>query len=309
MGVELSHVHVHCPMSQIFRQPYTNDEHVVFPIEQPYAHMNEGNLATAQVSHFDCGGIAIGGCLSHKIGDGCTTSNFFKNWGILTRDINATLSLHFVGDSIYPQSIDPSVVSTIKSEESTYLGKRFMFPVDKLNALKVKIAHESKVQDPTHIEVVSALLYKCALVTRRVNGSNSFKPSSLYQLANMRERFNPPLSHDACGNISSGYFVEINNEREVNCSTLVGEMRKGKSNLHAKKNVIILEVVESIEKGKTPFHRNGIDNYFCCSLIDFPLYKVDFGWGRPIRVSMGTGPFNNWFYLLGNFSKCQYFDI
>ncbi|KAH0779788.1 hypothetical protein KY290_006215 [Solanum tuberosum] len=223
MGVELSHVHVHCPMSQIFRQPYTNDEHVVFPVEQPYAHMHEGNLATIQVSHFDCGGIAIGGCLSHKIGDGCTTSNFFKNWGILTRDINATLSLHFVGDSIYPQSTDPYVVSTIKSEESTYLGKSFMFPVDKLNALKAKIAHESEVQDPTHVEVVSVLLYKCALVTRRVNSSNSFKPSSLYQLENMRE-----------------------------------------------------------------------------SLIDFPLYKVDFGWGRPIRVSMGTGPFNKWFYLLDN---------
>ncbi|XP_015055409.2 acylsugar acyltransferase 3-like [Solanum pennellii] len=134
MGVELSHVHVHCPMSQILRQPYTNSEHVVFPVEQPYAHMNEGNLATTQVSHFDCGGIAIGGCLSHKIGDGCTTSNFFNNWGILTRDINATLSL----------------------------------------------AHELKVQNPTRVEVVGALLYKCALVTRGVNNSGSFKPSSLF---------------------------------------------------------------------------------------------------------------------------------
>lgn len=49
MGVELSHVHVHCPMSHILRQPYTNSDHVVFPVEQPYAHMNEGNLATTQV--------------------------------------------------------------------------------------------------------------------------------------------------------------------------------------------------------------------------------------------------------------------
>lgn len=41
MGVELSYVHVHSPISQIFRQPYTNAEHVVFPVEQPYGHMKE----------------------------------------------------------------------------------------------------------------------------------------------------------------------------------------------------------------------------------------------------------------------------
>ncbi|XP_055808259.1 acyltransferase Pun1-like [Solanum dulcamara] len=174
MGVELSHVRVHCPMSQIFTQPYTNAEHVVFPVEQPYGY-NEGNLATTQaqlkhgsraqtrmnlaliplkwieskwtkqwintivwssvlptnsdqVSHFDCGGIAIGGCLSHKIGDGCTASNF-NNWGILSRDISATLSPHFVGESIYPQSADPSVVSTIEPDDpKEYLGKKIHFP-------------------------------------------------------------------------------------------------------------------------------------------------------------------------------------
>ncbi|XP_049342604.1 acyltransferase Pun1-like [Solanum verrucosum] len=300
MGVELSHVHIHCPMSQFFRQPYTNDEHVVFPVEQPYAHMHEGNLATIQVSYFDCKGIAIGGCLSHKIGDGFTTSNFFKNWGILTRDINATLSLHFVRDSIFPQSIDPSVVSTIKSKESTYLGKRFMFPVDKLNALKAKIAHESEIQNPTRVEVVSELLYKCALVTKRVYNSGSFEPSSFFQVANMRQRLNPPLSHDTCGNIFFGYLVEINNEKDVNCPKLVGEMRKGKLNLHAKESAIISEVVKLIDKGKTPFQSNEVDSYLCSSLLKFPLYKVDFGWGRPIRVSMGTGPSNKFFILLDN---------
>ncbi|XP_015165876.1 acylsugar acyltransferase 3-like [Solanum tuberosum] len=220
MGVDLSHVHVHCPMSQIFRQPYTHAEHVVFPVDdQTYAH-NEGKLATMQYQ-----------------------------------------------------------LSSLKNQ---------------LNALKANIAHESKVQNPTRSEVVSSLLYKCAIDARKVNNSGSFKPSYLFQLANMRQRLNPPLSHDACGNILSGYFVEIDNDRDVNCSKLVREMRKGKLNLHAKKNVIISEVIESIEKGNTPFHSNEIDNYFCSSLIAFPLYKVDFGWG------MGTGPFNKWFYLLDN---------
>lgn len=147
------------------------------------------------------------------------------------------------------------------------------------------------------LEVVSALLYKCALVARGVNDSGSFKPSSLFQVANMRHRLNPPLSYDTCGNILSGYFVETNNEKDVNCSKMVGEMKKGKLNLHPKESAL----VKSIKKGKTPFYSNDeVDNYFCSSLIEFPLYKVDFGWGRPIRVGMGAGPFDKFFILLDN---------
>ncbi|XP_060174610.1 acyltransferase Pun1-like [Lycium barbarum] len=302
MGVELSHVRVHCPMSQILKQPYTHAKHVVFPVDQPHGHQ-KGNLAITQVSHFDCGGIAIGGCISHKIGDGCTASNFFNNWGVLTRDISATPSPHFVGKSIYPQSNNPYVISTIEFEEPTYLGKRFIFPIDKLNSLKAKIANESGVQNPSRTEIVSALLYKCAHVAvagRRSTNFDSFKPSSLFQVANMRQRLNPPLSQDACGNIISGYFVKINNERDINYPKLVSELRKEKMKINTTKNVIISEVTDSLEKGNTPFHSNIIDNFFCTSLMSYPFYKIDFGWGRPARVSFATGPFNRWFYLLDN---------
>ncbi|OIS97679.1 PREDICTED: acylsugar acyltransferase 3-like [Nicotiana attenuata] len=300
-GVELSHVRVHCPMSEIFNHPYTNAEHVVFPVAQPHGH-DEGNLAITQVSHFDCGGIAVGGCLSHKIGDGCTASSFFYNWGVLSRDISANLSRpHFVEDSIYPQSSDPSIVSkSIKSEEPVgYLGKRFVFPAAKVNALKAIFSMDSGVCNPTRTEVVTALLYKCAVAARRVN-FGSFRPSSLFQVADMRQRLNPSLSHDASGNIISGFLVPITNEREMNCPRLVSEMRKEKEKLvdkdNIKKNAFISKVLDSLEKGKN----NEFDDYFCSSVIALPLYKTDFGWGRPAKVSMATGPISKLFFLMDN---------
>ncbi|XP_075088368.1 acyltransferase Pun1-like [Nicotiana tabacum] len=128
MGVEFICVRVRCPMSDILEHPYTYAENVVFPQRKPWIHKDEGNVAMAQVSYFDCGGIAVGGCLSHKIGDGCTSSNFFYDWALLSRDISATPAPHFVGASVYPQSTDPSAVATLKSDEPTYLGKRFGFP-------------------------------------------------------------------------------------------------------------------------------------------------------------------------------------
>ncbi|XP_059315475.1 acyltransferase Pun1-like [Lycium ferocissimum] len=301
-GVEFSHVRVHCPMSEILTHTCTGAESVVFPNRNnPYK--DEGNLAIAQVSYFDCGGIAVGGCLSHKIGDGCTAGNFFYNWGVLSRDINAMLSPHFVGESVYPQSNDPSVVSTIKPEEPGYVGKRFVFPATKVNALKAKFSFDSGVQNPTRTEVVSALIYKCALAAGKEN-LGSFKPSSLFQVADMRQRLNSPLSYDACGNLISGFSVETTNERDVNCPRLVREMRIEKEKLqdkeNATKNAFTSEVVDSLKKGKKAFSSDILDYYFCSSLIAFPLYKTDFGWGRPARVSFATGPFNRFFILMDN---------
>lgn len=62
------------PMFQILEHPNIDTEHLVFPVPQPHHHNNEVCLAIAQVTHFDCGGIAIVGCLSHKIGDGVIES-------------------------------------------------------------------------------------------------------------------------------------------------------------------------------------------------------------------------------------------
>ncbi|KAH0673498.1 hypothetical protein KY284_024585 [Solanum tuberosum] len=107
------------------------------------------------------------------------------------------------------------------------------------------------------------------------------------------------------GNIVSGFFVETTNERDVNCPRLVSELRNEKEKLDQDKakaieNAFISEVVDSIEKGRSPFNNDMLDYYFCLSLNAFPLYKTDFGWGEPTRASLVTGPFNRWFHLMDN---------
>lgn len=83
-------------------------------------------------------------------GDGCTSSNFFYDWALLSHDISATPAPHFVGASVYPQSTDPSAVATLKSEEPTYLGKKFVFPAAKLNELKLRVSQNSMIP---HLEL------------------------------------------------------------------------------------------------------------------------------------------------------------
>ncbi|KAH0777149.1 hypothetical protein KY290_008560 [Solanum tuberosum] len=50
-------------------------------------HANDGGrLSVAQLSHFDCGGMAMSVCMSHKVGDARSAFSFLKDWATITRE-------------------------------------------------------------------------------------------------------------------------------------------------------------------------------------------------------------------------------
>uniref|UniRef100_A0A1S4ASY0 Acylsugar acyltransferase 3-like n=1 Tax=Nicotiana tabacum TaxID=4097 RepID=A0A1S4ASY0_TOBAC len=115
MGAEFLSVKINCPMSEILNHPHATDaESIVFPKDLPWKNNYEGgNLLVVQLSKFDCGGIAISACLSHKIGDGCSVINFLNHWANVTRDRRFVVpSPRFVGDSILSStSLSQTLVS------------------------------------------------------------------------------------------------------------------------------------------------------------------------------------------------------
>lgn len=68
-------------------------------------------------------------------------------------------------------------------------------------------------------------------------------------------------------------------------------------------NELALEIYESTKKGEKPYNNHDFDKYFFSSLCNFPLYDVDFGWGRPIQVCVPKGPFKNFILLMKNKSR------
>ncbi|KAK4347666.1 hypothetical protein RND71_034005 [Anisodus tanguticus] len=129
-------------MSEILNHPHA--ESIVFPKDLPWANNYEGgNLLVAQASKFDCGGIAVSVCLSHKIGDGCSVLSFLNDWASVTCD-NTTTTLvpspRFVRDSIFsPQYYGPLIAPQIESNVSECVQKRFIYPTAKLDALRAKV--------------------------------------------------------------------------------------------------------------------------------------------------------------------------
>ncbi|OIT29898.1 PREDICTED: acylsugar acyltransferase 3-like [Nicotiana attenuata] len=309
MGAEFLSVQIKCPMSEILNHPHATDaESIVFPKDLPWKNNYEGgNLLVVQLSKFDCGGIAISICLSHKIGDGCSVINFLNDWASVTRDHRFVVpSPRFVADSIFSSLNGPLIAPHIMSSNvSECVQKRLVFPTAKLDALRAKIAVESGVENPTRSEVVSALVYKCATKAAVASTSANIHPSKLVHYLDVRTMIKPRLPRSAIGNLLSVFSTAATQDIEL--PRLVHNMRKEVEVAYKKdqvqQNELLLEVVESMKKGKLAFEEKDENcttpttMYFCSNLCKFPFYSVDFGWGKPERVCLGTGPFANFFFL------------
>ncbi|MCD7455595.1 hypothetical protein HAX54_028760 [Datura stramonium] len=309
IGAEFVSARIKYPMSEILNHPNAAQaESIVFPKNLPWANNYEGgNLLVAQVSKFDCGGIAVSVCLSHKIGDGCSVLNFIKDWSNFTRDHTATTlipSPRFVGDSIFsPQKYGPLIAPQFLSNVSECVQKRIVFPTAKLDALRAKVAAESGVENPTRAEIVSALIFKCATkAASSTSSSKLMRPSKLVHYLNIRTMIKPRLPRSAIGDVLSVFSITASNEQDMELPTLVRNLRKEVEMAYKKdqieQNELVLEVVEFLRKGKKPFQdENCSSTYFCSNVCKYPYYDVDFGWGKPERVSIPNGPFKNVFFL------------
>ncbi|KAF3647993.1 hypothetical protein FXO37_19686 [Capsicum annuum] len=209
-GAELFEVQVNSPMDEVLHHSDSRIKDIVtFPQGVPWSLDCMGPprraLATAQLSHFDCGGIAISVCLSHKVGDEDSGYRFLKDWAALTRDSNnIVLSPYFVQDSILPSppNLGP-LVSPVSTKKQECVEKTFDFSPLKLNAVKASVKSEG-IQHLTRNEVVNALVYKYA-----ANAASSSRSHQLVLYLNIRESISPQLPPTSIGNMLTVFSTPI----------------------------------------------------------------------------------------------------
>lgn len=98
-GVEVVDARINHRMSEILVRRRNDDDDVeslVFPEGLPWRSLDGGNSMAVQLTHFDCGGLAIGVCISHKIADGFSATKFIRDWASVTRG-GEFLTPQFVG--------------------------------------------------------------------------------------------------------------------------------------------------------------------------------------------------------------------
>ncbi|KAF2309552.1 hypothetical protein GH714_003792 [Hevea brasiliensis] len=263
----------------------------------------EAVITGVQVNVFECGSVGIGVCVSHKVADGATMASFLNAWSATARGSDEKLAPNLDSAVLFPpKGIDIIKQSDIIRNEKI-VTRRFEFDGKNLANLKAKIVNGN----PTRVEAVTALIWKSAMETARINSGKDMLPASIAtHLVNIRERTNPPLPRHSLGNLwrlSLAPYLDV--KKQVELQELVSLLRKSIRRIDSD-YVSKLQGVNGLAKAIEPLQElrqrpreRGVEVYTFSSWARFPLYEINFGWGKPARVCTITVPVRNCVILMG----------
>ncbi|KAI5674932.1 hypothetical protein M9H77_05882 [Catharanthus roseus] len=286
-GIEFLEVRIHCPILDILKKNTKSYSiGLVFPREMVPKNANQESLVAVQLSHFDCGGIAIGVCLSSKIADGSAATTFMEDWANLSRLSSHVPSPILPSDSHFPRKDGTFPLPFF--DYKNCVTRKFIFPAKEIEKLKLK-ANESGIDQPTRVEVLSALLYGCAMEATKstITGGGT---SVILEAINLRPFLGLP--QNTLGNIYSFYFCINKDEEEgIEFPALVRQLREAKlkfKNLPREKlsyESQMMELEKCLKEVKNSSTSN-IDVYYFSSFSRLGINKVDFGWGKAEWTTM-----------------------
>ncbi|XP_024985120.1 vinorine synthase-like [Cynara cardunculus var. scolymus] len=258
-----------------------------------------GRVTSVQVNIFECGGIAVGLCISHKIVDAASLYTFLKAWTNMARGSKEVVYPNLIGArSLFPAKdlwLKKASMAVCGSwlKEGLCVTKRFVFDADAISTLKAQ-ATRNGVQNPTRVEVVSALLWKSAMAASKENCGFQ-KPSLLTHTVNLRRKLSSTLSKDLMGNLLwfTGADCQANDE-----TTLDGLVKKVRDCV-AKIDVEFankaqgengyIAMVESMKDMGEVSSKGTMDVYNFTSWCRMGFYDIDFGWGKPCWLTGVVG--------------------
>ncbi|XP_030527727.1 stemmadenine O-acetyltransferase-like [Rhodamnia argentea] len=271
----------------------------------PFKLYDLGDLATAvQVSFFECGGLCLALCVSHKLADALSFFSFLNSWATVARgDGGQIISPVFESSSLFPPMNLAGFAPSTGILKEGLVTKRFVFDAVSIAALRDKYCNNEKVEAegqirrPTRVEALSAFLWRRYMESTQKKPDCTSENDKIYTVlhaVNLRPRMDPPLSDRHFGNISrialamptidTDEHMIVNQVREaikeVN-TDYVKKLREGEGHLNFMK-----ERSARISKGE-------IVPFSFTSLCRFPTYEADFGWGKPAWVGSSALPYWN----------------
>ncbi|XVF02665.1 hypothetical protein REPUB_Repub04eG0194200 [Reevesia pubescens] len=302
-GVDYIEARVNCLLMDILKQPDGEVLREFLPIQSESTEAATGRILLVKVNFFECGGMAIGVSISHKISDLFSLSKFVNSWAATTQGSSEVVFPEFgCAASFLPHTDLSFKIPAMEFKRQKADMRRLVFDVSKIPMLKARAASTS-VPQPTRVEAVAALIWKCAMAASTSNHGGFSKPSVLRQVVNLRKRLEPPLPENSVGYLVS-YFTVQTQDIETELQGLVKQLRNGIkefSENYLKKlqgSDAISTIIGAAKEVGNLSKRDDIDFYNCLSWCRFDLYEADFGWGKPIWVSIAGFAVPNIFVLM-----------
>ncbi|XP_004251382.3 acylsugar acyltransferase 3-like [Solanum lycopersicum] len=305
IGAEYFNVHINCQMSEILSNPYNDAIEIVFPQNLAWGNSlseERSSLLVVQLSHFDCGGVGISICLSHKVADGYSGCKFLSDWVSMARDdhkLNFQLSCQFDGASFFPPIDNPPPMPNVVPDPERCVSRMYNLSSSTLLKLKdIVVSTNPQIQNPSRIEVATALFHKCGVDVSMAK-SGVFRRTVLFHVMNLR----PPIPFNTIGNATCYFSTRAMSIDKTTLPNYVGELQKAKQQIRYElkdmnTKELALHAIEKIKEIVNIAKDDCFDMYFCTSLCTFGSRKIDFGWGSPLRVTHVKDPMKNKFIFM-----------
>ncbi|KAL7598816.1 hypothetical protein Lser_V15G21358 [Lactuca serriola] len=297
-GVQFSVARVECNLMTIITTPVIEElkQLVLMGSSSSSSSCVEEQQVAIQVNLFDCGGIAVGVSMSHRVADACSFSSFISHWFAIAKGPESPL----VGPGLDSAVLFPPVNSyeysgrgpPVDNPFKKLVTKRFVFSSLAIKELKHKVVKADTTLvglNPTRVEVVTALIWKCMAT---VSGC---KDSVAFHVVNFRRKMVPSLKDQQFGNLFQMASAVAHETTDM--GYLVGKLRGSFRKIDGEylKSLMGENGVEiardNFREIKKYISRKGLGVFRFSSWCRFSVNESDFGWGKPVWIS-GTD-YNN----------------
>ena len=294
-GVHYVEAKVKCSLSEFLTSPTPCELNKFLPFELD--EVNE--LPTAiQVTFFNCGGLAIGILMSHRIIDALSFILFLKSWSAIARGDGNIVSPPMDSAKLFPPQDLSGFNPNIGITKDKIVTKRFVFDASAIAEIRDKYSSDDKNIEyprPTRVEALSAFIWSRLMAATQPKPDPN-KIYSIIHAVNLRTKTDPPLPYDYFGNISRFAMSVPSRDIEEGFHGIIKPIREGIKKIDGNFVKMLQQgdlYLKYVKENSSIFLKGELLTLSFTSLCKFPLYEVDFGWGKPAWVSSSKFTFKN----------------
>ncbi|OMO81442.1 Transferase [Corchorus olitorius] len=163
-GIPFVKAKVKCQISDVIKDPIPLELNKLLPFINIYDAV-ELPLGI-QFNVFECGGIGVGVCMSHIVGDALSLVAFVNTWAAIARGEKELVLPEFASASLFPPRIrpgyNPNIPASIPQSIKKLRYRRLVFTASKIEEIRGKYADNSSSNNPklpTRVEALSAFIW------------------------------------------------------------------------------------------------------------------------------------------------------
>ncbi|XP_059638622.1 stemmadenine O-acetyltransferase-like [Cornus florida] len=288
-GAKYIEARVRCKLSESIGKPNVELFNQLLPFD-PYGNVIgcREALVGVQFNIFDCGGVAIGVCVSHKIADAASVATFVNAWATISRGFCSSEAddeeQHpiFNAAMLFPPRDMPGLKRETETRNEKIVTKMFVF--DKLNIVALKECASSSC--------VGVLKYS----------PTSVQTCVAVHVVNLRDKMVPPLPNHVFGNLWQTVMAPtmVDGDKDLGAlASLIGSAVREINDDHVRRvKVDDGNSMRSSKNMRELYLKGEIEALGFSSWCGFPFYEVDFGWGKPTWVCTPNSPYKNFTILM-----------